>query len=98
MIDHFLRRLHSNEMKVYIEARAHGYDPEKLMAAGESCGKDRAAGYCTHPLAGLYSLVPPGAPGKGGYIENYITSAVSIAALRDRSPFSRSRNPSPYGC
>jgi hypothetical protein len=41
------------------------------MAAGESCGKDRAAGYCTHPCAGLYSLVPPGAPGKGGYIENY---------------------------
>lgn len=68
---HFLRRLHSNEMKVYIEARAQGYEPEQLMAAGESCGKDRAAGYCTHPKAGLYSLVPPGAPGKGGYIENY---------------------------
>jgi len=71
MDGHFLRRLHSNEMKVYIEARAHGYDPEKLMAAGESCGTDREAGYCTHPLAGLYSLVPPGAPGKRGYFDNY---------------------------
>jgi hypothetical protein len=71
MNGHFLRRLHSNEMKVYIEAKAHGYDPEKLVAAGESCGKDRAAGYCTYHLAGLYSLVPPGMPGKGGYWENY---------------------------
>jgi hypothetical protein len=70
MNGHFLRRLHSNEMKVYIEARAHGYDPEKLMAAGESCGKDRAKGYCTHPFAALYHLVPPGLPGRGGYFEN----------------------------
>jgi hypothetical protein len=84
MNGHFLRRLHSNEMKVYIDARAHGYHPEKLMAAGESCGKDRTAGYCTHPLAGLYSLVPPGKPGKGGYIENYY----QIGGLDRRFPAS----------
>ena len=70
MNGHFLRRLHSDEMKVYIDAEAHGYNPATLMAAGETCGRDRAAGYCTHPCAGLYRLVPPGAPGKGGYFDN----------------------------
>jgi hypothetical protein len=67
---HFLRRLHSDEMKVYIDTNVQGYDPAKLIAAGESCGKGDAAGYCTHPAAGLYHLVPPGEPGKGGYINN----------------------------
>jgi hypothetical protein len=68
---HFLRRLHGNEMKVYIDAKAFGYDPEKLVAAGQSCGPGLAAGYCTHPDAGLYSLVAPSVPGKGGYLDNY---------------------------
>lgn len=66
-----MRRLHSNEMKVYIDAKAFGYEPEKLVAAGESCGPDRSAGYCTHPRAGLYSLVPSEIAGKGGYVDNY---------------------------
>ena len=68
---HFLRRLHGNEMKVYIDAKAQGYAPERLVAAGESCGTERREGYCTHERAGLYSLVPPGAPGKGGYFDSY---------------------------
>jgi hypothetical protein len=70
MNGHFLRRLHSGETKVYIDTEVHGYDPTVLMAAGETCGKDRAAGYCTNPRAGLYHVVPPGAPGKGGYFDN----------------------------
>lgn len=69
---HFMRRLHSRaEMKVYIDAEAFGYDPKTLVASGQSCGPGRSAGYCTHPDAGLYSIVPPGAPGKGGYVNNY---------------------------
>lgn len=68
---HFMRRLHSNEMKVYIDANAFGYEPAQLRAAGESCGADRSGGYCTHPDAGLYSLVPPAVAGKGGYVDNY---------------------------
>ena len=80
MNGHFLRRLHSNEMKVYITAEAQGYDPIKLAAAGESCGHPTTR-YCTHPQAGLYSTVAPGAPGKGGYVENYY----QIGDL-DRSP------------
>jgi hypothetical protein len=68
MNGHFLRRLHGNEMKVYIDTKYHGYDPAVLMAAGESCGQEHGTGYCTHPRAGLYHLVPPGAPGKGGCV------------------------------
>lgn len=68
---HFMRRLHGNEMKVYIDAKAFGYEPARLVAAGESCGPDRSAGYCTHPSAGLYTLVPPESAGKGGYVDNY---------------------------
>ncbi|MDA9406503.1 MULTISPECIES: trypsin-like peptidase domain-containing protein [unclassified Bradyrhizobium] len=68
---HFMRRLHSNEMKVYIDAKAFGYDPSKLVAAGQSCGPGLSAGYCTHPCATLYSLVPPAEPGKSGYVNNY---------------------------
>ena len=82
MNGHFLRRLHSPEMKVYIDTNVHGYDPAKLMAAGESCGKGDAAGYCTHQCAGLYHLVPPGEPGKGGYFDN----AYQIGAHDRRVP------------
>jgi hypothetical protein len=82
MNGHFLRRLHSDEMKVYIDTNVHGYDPAKLMAAGETCGKGDAAGYCTHQGAGLYHLVPPGAPGKGGYFDN----AYQIGAHDRRVP------------
>lgn len=88
MNGHFLRRLHSDETKVYINAKPHGYDPVKLMAAGEICGKDGAAGYCTHPRAGLYCLVPPGAPGKGGFIDGYIDNAYHIGAHDRRVPWS----------
>lgn len=70
MNGHFLRRLHDHDTKVYIETKAQGYDPAKLKEAGESCGGEGAAGYCTHPCAGLYRLVPPGQPGKGEYINN----------------------------
>jgi hypothetical protein len=79
---HFLRRLHSDEMKVYIDTNVFGYDPAKLKAAGESCGEGDSAGYCTHKGAGLYHLVPPAEPGKGGYFDN----AYQIGAHDRRVP------------
>ena len=86
---HFLDTVRTRG-KIYIyTGDSFGYSEEELVAAGQRCGRDTVR-LCTHPDAGLFSLVPAkptaeGTPRPRAYFDN----AYHIGDLDLKPPYTK---------